>query len=66
MEEKSNQYIWTNIGLSHPDHDDFFLYCLSRIILREAGLHQLVPVSHMNDHGSTSIRVRDMDSVFQK
>ena len=41
-----------------------FLFC--RIILKETGLNKVVPVSHMNEHGSHTIKILDIKNIFQK
>ena len=37
-----------------------------RIILKETGLNKIVPVSHMNEHGSHTIKILDIKNTFQK
>ena len=37
-----------------------------RIILKETGLNKIVPVSHMNEHGSHNLKILDIKNIFQK
>ena len=37
-----------------------------RTLLKEAGLNDVVPVAHMNEHGSNRIKARDVAVIFQK
>ena len=53
-------------GMSRREIYNLSWIAYSRIILKETGLNRIVPVSHMNDHGSHNIRILDIKNIFQK
>ena len=43
-----------------------FFYKYFRKILKETGLHKIVPVSHMNEHGSHFVKLIQVEDELKK